>query len=122
MSAASLKMVRTVVVGAAAAIVLLQSVPTGAQPAPPPAGTRHVRQGRDVGDDQGPVKGGADVDYLVRAAAGQTITVSLKVSNRSNYFNVLPPGSQDVAMHVGQDGGPYTGMLPADGDYGVRVY
>ena len=68
------------------------------------------------------MKGDADVDYLVRAAAGQTITVSLKVSNRSNYFNVLPPGSADAAMHVGQDGGPYTGMLPADGDYKVRVY
>ncbi len=48
--------------------------------------------------------------------------MSLKGSNRSNYFNVLPPGSADVAMHVGQDGGPYTVMLPTDGDYTVRVY
>ena len=32
---------------------------------------------------KGQVKGSGDVDYLVRAGAGQTITVSLKVSNRS---------------------------------------
>ena len=31
---------------------------------------------------KGQVKGSGDVDYLVRAGAGQTITVSLKVSNR----------------------------------------
>jgi len=61
---------------------------------------------------KGQTKGDADVDYLVRAAAGQTLSVSLKVSNRSNYFNVLPPGSQDVAMHVGQDGGPTPECCP----------
>jgi hypothetical protein len=71
---------------------------------------------------KGQVKGYADVDYLVGAGAGQTITVSLKPSNRSNYFNVLPPGSKDVAMHVGQTGDDYTGVLPTDGDYTVRVY
>jgi hypothetical protein len=62
------------------------------------------------------------VDYLVRAGAGQMITVSLKRSNSSNYFNVLPPGSKDVAMYVGQTGEDYTGMLPTDGDYIIRVY
>jgi len=122
MSAASLKMVRTVVVGAAAAIVLLQSVPTGAQPAPPRQERVTFAKGAMSATIKGQVKGGADVDYLVRAAAGQTITVSLKVSNRSNYFNVLPPGSADAAMYVGQTGEAYTGMLPADGDYKVRVY
>ncbi|MGE5199732.1 MAG: hypothetical protein ACM3H9_08830, partial [Rhodospirillaceae bacterium] len=30
--------------------------------------------------------------------------------------------SQDVAMYVGQTGEAYTGMLPTDGDYKVRVY
>jgi hypothetical protein len=68
------------------------------------------------------LKGNADVDYLVRAGAGQTITVSLKRSNPSNYFNVLPPGSKDVAMYVGQTGEDFIGVLPADGDYTIRVY
>lgn len=71
---------------------------------------------------KGQIKGGSDVDYMVRASAGQTITVSLKPSNRSNYFNVLPPQSADVAMYIGQTGEEYKGMLPDDGDYTIRVY
>jgi hypothetical protein len=71
---------------------------------------------------KGQVKGSGDVDYLVRAGAGQTITVSLKVSNRSNYFNVLPPDSKDVAMYVGQTGEDFKGVLPTDGVYSIRVY
>lgn len=71
---------------------------------------------------QGQVKGHETVDYLVDARAGRTISVRLEPSNGSNYFNVLPPGSADAAMHVGQDGEAYTGMLPDDGDHAIRVY
>jgi hypothetical protein len=71
---------------------------------------------------KGQVKGNQDVDYMVRAAAGQTLTVTLKPSSASTYFNVLPPGSDNVAMYNGQFGGPFTGTLPTDGDYKVRVY
>ena len=71
---------------------------------------------------KGVLKGDQTVDYRVRAGAGQTLTVALKGSNAQNYFNVLPPGSADVAMFVGQDGGGYKGVLPTDGDYTVRVY
>jgi hypothetical protein len=107
---------------AATALVLLQSVPTGAQPAAPRQERVSFANGASSATIKGRIKGDADVDYLVHAAGGQTITVSLKVSNRSNYFNVLPPGSADVAMYVGQTGEAYTGMLPSDGDYKVRVY
>jgi hypothetical protein len=72
---------------------------------------------------KGRLKGYATVDYLVRAGAGQTLSVSLKPSNPSNYFNVLPPGSKDVGMFNGStSGNSFTGVLPADGDYAVRVY
>jgi hypothetical protein len=71
---------------------------------------------------KGQLKGDSDVDYLVRAGAGQTITVSLKKSNLSNYFNVLPPGSKDVAMYAGQTGEDFKGLLPTGGDYTIRVY
>ena len=71
---------------------------------------------------KGRLKGYASVDYLVHAGAGQTITVSLKPSNRSNYFNVLPPGSKDVAMYAAQTGEDFKGVLPTDGDYAIRVY
>jgi len=71
---------------------------------------------------KGHLKGYSDVDYLVRGGAGRTITVSLKRSNLLNYFNVLPPGSKDVAMYAGQTGEDFKGVLPTDGDYTIRVY
>jgi hypothetical protein len=71
---------------------------------------------------RGQLRGDSDVDYLVNAGAGQTITVSLKSSNPRNYFNVLPPGSKDVAMYAEQTGEDFKGVLPSDGDYTIRVY
>lgn len=68
------------------------------------------------------IKGDEDVDYTLRAKAGQTMTVTLKTSNPMNYFNVLPPDT-DEALFVGQDGsGRFEGKLPKDGDYTIRVY
>ena len=69
------------------------------------------------------VKGYKTVDYKLRARAGQAMYVTLKTSNASNYFNVLPPGSSDAALFVGSSGGnEWSGPLPADGEYAVRVY
>lgn len=70
----------------------------------------------------GHLQGDTTVDYRVRASAGQTLAVTLQETNPQNYFNVLPPGSEDVAMFVGQDGSDFKGMLPDDGDYTIRVY
>ena len=106
----------------AAVVVLACPIFAGAQPAPPRQERVAFAKGASSATIKGQLKGDADVDYVVGAAAGQTISVALKVSNRSNYFNVLPPGSADVAMYVGQTGEGYTGMLPTDGDYKVRVY
>ena len=91
------------------------------------AGIRQERVQFAKGDTsavvKGHLKGDSDVDYLVRAGAGQTLAVTLKGANASNYFNVLPPGSKDVAMFVGSaSGNSFTGVLPADGDHTVRVY
>jgi hypothetical protein len=107
---------------AATAVLALVSPPAWAQPAPPHQERVTFAKGSSSATITGQLKGDADIDYLVRAAAGQTLTVELKASNRSNYFNVLPPGSADVAMYAAQTGDPYTGVLPADGDYKVRVY
>jgi len=113
---------RSLLAATAAVLVLVPPMTAGAQPAPPRQERVAFAKGASSATIKGQLKGDADVDYVVGAAAGQTISVTLKGSNRSNYFNVLPPGSADVAMHIGQDGGPYTGMLPTDGDYKVRVY
>jgi hypothetical protein len=71
---------------------------------------------------KGRLQGDRTVDYRVRASAGQTLSVRMQETNPQNYFNVLPPRSKGEAMFVGQDGGDFRGMLPADGDYTVRVY
>jgi hypothetical protein len=70
----------------------------------------------------GQIKGDTTVDYVVRAAAGQTLSVKLQKTNPQNYFNVMPPGLTGSAMFVGDSGENYSGMLPTDGDYVVRVY
>ncbi len=72
---------------------------------------------------QGRIKGDQTIDYTLRAKAGQTMSVALKTGNGANYFNVLPPGSNDEAIFVGStDGNKWSGTLPADGEYKVRVY
>jgi len=108
----------------AAIFILVQPFVGTATAADPGIRTERVQfaKGATSAVIKGQVKGSGDVDYLVQAGAGQTLTVSLKVSNRMNYFNVLPPGSKDVAMYAGQTGEDFKGVLPTDGDYTIRVY
>jgi hypothetical protein len=71
---------------------------------------------------EGRIQGDAFVDYRLRAAAGQTLSVNLTASNPQNYFNLNPPDS-DRSMFVGSvAGNRFQGLLPADGTYTVRVY
>jgi len=71
---------------------------------------------------KGKIKGDQIVDYQLRAGVGQSMVVIFKPSNRSAYFNVMPPGS-DVAMFVGSiSGNRFEAELPADGVYTIRVY
>ena len=71
---------------------------------------------------EGQIKGDAFVDYVLNAGAGQTLSVTLTSSNGANYFNVDPPGT-DGAMFIGNiSGNSFKGVLPGDGEYGVRVY
>ena len=72
---------------------------------------------------KGSLKGDKIIDYKLRAKAGQNMSVTLKTSNGANYFNVLPPGSTGEAIVIGStSGNEWTGPLPADGEYTVRVY
>lgn len=72
---------------------------------------------------KGTINGDQTVDYTVRARAGQTMSVDLDTRHGANYFNVLPPGSNDVAIFTGPSGGnEWSGVLPADGEYRLRVY
>jgi len=71
---------------------------------------------------KGSLTGDQTVDYTLRAAAGQTMTVRLSGGSSVN-FNVLPPGSTGEALFVGsRDGNRSTTTLPASGEYTIRVY
>jgi hypothetical protein len=83
----------------------------------------HFAKGASSATLKGSLKGDQIIDYTLRANAGQTMSVGLKTSNLANYFNVLPPGSKDVAVFVGStSGNEWTGPPAADGDYTIRVY
>jgi hypothetical protein len=70
----------------------------------------------------GQLKGDQTVDYVLRAGAGQTLSVELKGSNPQNNFNVMAAGS-DTALFIGSSSGTsFRGLLPSDGDVRVRVY
>lgn len=70
----------------------------------------------------GKIKGYDGARYLIGARAGQTLTVTLKTSNASSYFNVTAPGA-DTAMFVGStSGNRFTAKIPSSGDYAVDVY
>ena len=71
----------------------------------------------------GSIRGYQGVDYILRASAGQTMTVQLRTSNTANYFNVLPPGSDNVAIFIGSTkGNRFSGRLTRSGEYKLRVF
>lgn len=72
---------------------------------------------------RGTVRGDRSIDHTVVARAGQTMSVELRSSNGSLYFNISPPGSADASMFIGNlQGAEAKVMLPADGTYVARVY
>jgi hypothetical protein len=84
--------------------------------------------GNDNAAINGTIVGDGYIDYLLGAQAGQTMAVSL-IPGETNgigsvYFNILPPGSTGEAIYNGSINGlDATGIvLPADGDYVIRVY
>jgi len=80
-------------------------------------------KGKSSASVSGKVQGSNDVDYVIRASAGQTLTVDFKAGKGAAYFNVLPPGSTGEAIFVGSSAGNhFKGTLPSDGDYTIRVY
>jgi hypothetical protein len=118
---------KTMTMRALAAISLLafagSVLAAGGPPAPRKERVNFAKRTSSARID-GDLKRSGDVDYLVRAAAGQTLEVELQGSNVQNDFNVLPPGSANVAMFASNMTGArsWSGVLPADGDYAIRVY
>jgi len=110
----------------AALILITTHAPLPAQAADAPgirSQTVQFAKGATSAQLRGSIKGNASVDYKIDARAGQTLSVTMKPSNASNYFNINPPGSDGAAMFIGSSqGAEATVMLPTDGIYVVQVY
>ena len=75
----------------------------------------------------GTITGKEYADYRLGAKGGQEMFVELSVvdtnGNGTVYFNILPPGSDGVAIYnSSMDGNSTKIKLPANGDYTIRVY
>jgi hypothetical protein len=71
---------------------------------------------------KGSLTGDQTVDYTLRVAAGQAMSVKLSGGSSVN-FNVLPPGSTGEAVFIGsRDGNHASITLQAGGEYTIRVY
>jgi len=72
---------------------------------------------------KGKIKGYETVDYVLEASKGQQMNVSMATNNGANYFNILAPGENEVAMFIGStSGNQFEGTLAKSGDYKIRVY
>lgn len=66
--------------------------------------------------------GDETLDLTLDAKAGSSLNVTLTSKHPQAYFNVLPPGSQEAIFVGSVSGGNFSGTLPADGTYTLRVY
>ncbi len=79
-------------------------------------------RGNDNAAVEGSVTGSHHRDYILGARAGQTMSVSL-ITKGNAHFNILPPGSHDVAIYNGSINGENASVrLPSNGDSTIRVY
>jgi hypothetical protein len=83
----------------------------------------HFKPGASSATIKGKIKGYETVDYVLEASKGQQMNVSMATNNGANYFNILAPGENEVAMFIGStSGNQFEGTLPESGDYKIRVY
>ncbi|UMA63939.1 hypothetical protein LVO79_12985 [Roseivivax marinus] len=76
---------------------------------------------------EGQITGHDYADYTVAARGGQELFAEIDVVESDGYgtvyFNILPPGSDDVAIWIGSTEGDTARIeLPEDGTYTLRVY
>ena len=77
----------------------------------------HFARGRTTAVERGSVHRGMSHDYLLKAGAGQTMTVHLSARGGLN-FDILTPGESDTLVQGTKD---WSGDLPRSGDYRINV-
>jgi hypothetical protein len=82
----------------------------------------HFADGTSSSNAKGTLVGYQIIDYTLGAKAGQTMTIHLQTDHTANYFNVLPPETEQAIFIGSTTGNDFSGPLPVDGVYRVRVY
>lgn len=87
----------------------------------------HFQAGNYGAMVSGTVIGRDYIDYRLGAKKGQKLFAELTVSGTNGsgtvYFNILPPGSDDVAIYNSSvEGNSATVTLTASGTWTIRVY
>jgi hypothetical protein len=77
----------------------------------------HFARSRTTTVERGSVHRGMSHDYLLKAGAGQTMTVHLAARGAVN-FDLLTPGESDTLVQGAKD---WSGDLPRSGDYRINV-
>jgi len=71
----------------------------------------------------GSIKGYDYIDYRIVVRAGQQMSVTMRPTRGSPYFNVMEPRSSDVAIFIGSTRGQtFSGTTAKAGSYTIRVY
>jgi hypothetical protein len=71
----------------------------------------------------GSITGEQYIDYRITVGVGQRMDISLRPTKGSPYFNLLEPGSTDVAIYnSSMNGQRYSGLTARSGTYTIRVY
>lgn len=120
------------VTGWVAGRFLAEGGPGSGAPAKPPAepaeGIRTVALSPDQVDGslgfEGRMEGRAVVDYVVAGSAGERLEVTLERTSRFLFFNVMPPGD-GAALFAGAgaiEPERWSGVLPEDGSYTIRLF
>jgi len=83
----------------------------------------NFKPGTSGGDYNNTVTGYGAVDFYLKAKAGQTMSVKLTSPNTFLYFNVLSgSGNGEAIADNAREVTEWSGQLPADGTYVIRVY
>ena len=83
----------------------------------------HFAKGATSAVVEGTITGYQTFDYVLGASKGQSMNVSMATKNTATYFNILAPGETEVAFFNGSvSENQFEGVLPATGDYKIRVY
>ncbi|KQW79797.1 hypothetical protein [Brevundimonas sp. Root1279] len=110
---------RYVLACASSLLILITAAPVSAQTVIPVQFDR----GASSSTLDGEIRGQTYSDYRLVVGAGQRLSVSLRPTAGSPYFNVMEPGSTGEAIYNSSMGDQqYTGTTAHNGAYTIRVY